>query len=88
MDRLIRTAWRAFWVGLGASAVLVGQSLLGPGPATPAVDHVEPAPPIVAPAPNAARPRSADPVLSNTPFDVKAGPLSRCVSVANITRCS
>jgi hypothetical protein len=28
MDRLIWAAWRAFWVGLGASAVLIGQSLL------------------------------------------------------------
>jgi hypothetical protein len=28
MERLIRNAWRAFWVGLGASAVLVGQALL------------------------------------------------------------
>jgi hypothetical protein len=28
MDRLIWTAWRAFWVGLGASAVLIGQTLL------------------------------------------------------------
>jgi hypothetical protein len=30
MDALIRTAWKAFWVGLGASAVLIGQSLLAP----------------------------------------------------------
>ena len=34
MDRLIWTAWRAFWVGLGASAVLIAQSLLAaPAPA-------------------------------------------------------
>jgi hypothetical protein len=36
MDRLIRMAWRAFWVGLGASAVLVTQSLAAPGAPTAA----------------------------------------------------
>lgn len=37
MERLIRIAWRTFWVGLGASAVLVGQTLLPPKmPAPPA----------------------------------------------------
>ena len=41
MDRWISTAWKAFWVGLGASAVLVGQAVLSP--AAPAV----PAPPAV-----------------------------------------
>jgi hypothetical protein len=88
MDRLIRTAWRAFWVGLGASAVLVGQSLLGPGPAPSTPDHADPVAPLVAPAPNAGRARTADPVLSNNPFEAKPGPLSRCVAVANVTRCS
>jgi hypothetical protein len=29
MDRLIRIAWRTFWVGLGASAVLIGQTVIG-----------------------------------------------------------
>lgn len=69
MDRLIRTAWRAFWVGLGASGVLLGQSLLGPGPGPgPSLpDLAEPSAPMVAPAPNAARPRSVDPVLSQSP---------------------
>jgi hypothetical protein len=63
-------------VGLGASAVLIGQSVLSPGPAPAAPDHADPAAaPLVAPAPNAARPRSAD-------------PLSRCSTVANVTRCS
>ncbi len=33
MDRLIWAAWRAFWVGLGASAVLIAQSLFAPAPA-------------------------------------------------------
>jgi hypothetical protein len=64
MDRLIRTAWRAFWVGLGASAVLVSQSLLAPAPSPGSPqDHVDPAP-VVAPAPNAAGARSTDPVLT------------------------
>ena len=38
MDRLVRNAWRAFWVGLGASAVLVAQALVpasGPAPLAP-----------------------------------------------------
>ena len=80
MDRWIRTAWRAFWVGLGASAVLISQSVLAPpGPAA------SPAQPIVAPiahpgpgAPAAARGverKSADPILSRKPFDSKTGPL-------------
>ena len=37
MDKLIWAAWRAFWIGLGASAVIVGQSLLAPV-APPAAD--------------------------------------------------
>jgi hypothetical protein len=69
MDRLIRTAWRAFWVGLGASAVLVGQSLLVPGPVPAVPSPADPAVPMVAPAPNAARPRSVDPVLSRNRFE-------------------
>ena len=28
MDRLIWGAWRVFWIGLGASAVLIAQSLI------------------------------------------------------------
>ena len=54
MDGLIKTAWRAFWVGLGASAVLISQSVLGPAPApvTPADPAAAPlvAPPSVGPA--------------------------------------
>jgi hypothetical protein len=30
MDRMIWLAWRAFWVALGATLVLVGQTLLAP----------------------------------------------------------
>ena len=89
MDRLIRTAWRAFWVGLGASAVLISQSVLAPGPAAAPAD---PAAPIVVPAPSpapaAARGKSADPILSRNPFDSRTGPLRHCVTAANITRCS
>ncbi len=36
MDRLIWLAWRAFWVGLGASSVIVAQSLASAAPPTPA----------------------------------------------------
>ena len=43
MDRLIWAAWRAFWVGLGASAVIVAQSLLAPAAPPPsAADVVAP----------------------------------------------
>lgn len=42
MDRLIGVAWRAFWVGLGASAVIIGQSLLAPAPVPAAADIVAP----------------------------------------------
>jgi hypothetical protein len=53
MDRLIWTAWRAFWIGLGASSVLIAQSLLGQPPAgartpAPAVEELEAGRPIVA----------------------------------------
>ena len=47
MDRLIRTAWRAFWVGLGASAVLITQTVLMPAPSVaiaPPAPAAEPAP--------------------------------------------
>lgn len=30
MDKMVWLAWRAFWVGLGASVVLIGQTLLTP----------------------------------------------------------
>jgi hypothetical protein len=42
MERMIRIAWRTFWVGLGASGVLIAQSLApAPRPA--------PRPPLDAP---------------------------------------
>ncbi len=54
MDRWIEMAWRAFWIGLGASAVLIAQSLLAPasvdGSNGPSVDTPVQAPtPAVAP---------------------------------------
>jgi hypothetical protein len=49
MDRLIWTAWRAFWVGLGASAVLIAQSLLAPAPAASTAPADSPASEVVAP---------------------------------------
>jgi hypothetical protein len=81
MDGLIRAAWRAFWIGLGASAVLIGQSVITlpqPGPAgvtgDPSVDpRVAPAAPL---APAAARRKSADPVSV------------RCESIGHGLRCS
>lgn len=71
MDRLIRTAWRAFWVGLGASAVLITQSLLAPAPVTPGAAPQAPGadtttPAIAAPA---STPKSANPILSRNPFE-------------------
>jgi len=73
MDRLIWAAWRAFWVGLGASAVLIAQSLLAPPPAistAPPPTVAEPiAPPVAAPA----RVKSAAPILSRDPFDSTRG---------------
>ncbi len=80
MDRLIRTAWRAFWVGLGASAVLVSQSVLSPQLPAPSQGPADlPAAPLVAPRPSpspaAARRMSADPILSRNPFESKTGAL-------------
>lgn len=77
MDRLIRTAWRAFWVGLGASAVLISQSVLTPA-APPASPEPAVAPfvlPVPTTSPAAARRKSADPILSRNPFDSKTGAL-------------
>ena len=79
MDRLIWISWRAFWVGLGASLVLVVQSVGSPTdtPKSPEPAVVVPAP--VAPPPPAAANvnsvKAADPVLSRNPFYAKRGPL-------------
>jgi hypothetical protein len=45
MDRLVTIAWRAFWVGLGASAVLVAQMLASAPRETPAAPAVQDAAP-------------------------------------------
>ena len=87
MDRLIKTAWRAFWVGLGASAVLVSQSVLTPSPPAPSPADPSAAPfeaprPLISPA--AARRQSADPVLSRRPAPLEP----RCATIASVTRCS
>jgi len=74
MDRLIWAAWRAFWVGLGASAVLIAQSLLAPPP--PAISTAPPpavAEPIEQPVAAPARVKSAAPILSRNPFDSTRG---------------
>jgi hypothetical protein len=80
MDGMIRTAWRAFWVGLGASAVLISQSVLAPAPGPTTVPADPAAAPLVAPvprlAPAAARRKSADPLSV------------RCATVASVLRCS
>jgi hypothetical protein len=89
MDRLIWIAWRAFWVGLGASGVLIAQSLIPrvappPGPPTPGI--VVPAPAEAKPLEQAVRSTPGRPggrdtsaarILSRSPFDSKAGPLVR-----------
>ena len=65
MERAIWISWRVFWVGLGASLVLVGQAIVSspeeaPKPAEPAITVPAPAKP-------------AQPILSHV--GVKRGPL-------------
>jgi len=55
MERLIWISWRAFWVGLGASLVLIVQSLAS----TPAEDPKPSDPAIYVPAPVAPTPAAA-----------------------------
>ncbi|MBS2016095.1 MAG: hypothetical protein JST00_24655 [Deltaproteobacteria bacterium] len=48
MDQAIRAAWNAFWVGVGASAILIGQTFLtppAPPPPPPSLEEPAPAPP-------------------------------------------
>lgn len=47
MDALITFAWRTFWVGLGASAVLIAQNLVSPTPAAPRAESAPAAEPTV-----------------------------------------
>ena len=89
MDRMIATAWKAFWIGLGAAAVLVSQSVLAPSPSLAPAPSDPRAAPAVAPSPHlspaALRHRSVEPVLS----DSKRNPLpARCAVAADVTRCS
>jgi hypothetical protein len=81
MERLIRNAWRAFWVGLGASSVLIAQTVIAPAPSMPASGSpiVEPAPqgaPVASPASKA---KSADPILSRNPFDSNSAKTKKLV---------
>jgi hypothetical protein len=72
MDRLIWTAWRAFWVGLGASAVLITQSLLAaPASTAPVPPSSEdgPSAPLVEPA----RAERDVPVTPQGRFDLTRG---------------
>ena len=85
MDRLIWAAWRAFWVGLGASAVLIAQSLLAPGPEALTLPPPSVAEPIEQPVAAPARTKSADPILSRNPFDSTRG---RSKVVARIRNAS
>jgi hypothetical protein len=82
MDGLIRTAWRAFWVGLGASAVLIAQSVVAPAAPAPGAVPADPvvAPLLVSPSPV---PRAQNtPAASRNPLSV------HCASIANVLRCS
>ena len=69
MDRLIWAAWRAFWVGLGASAVLIAQSLLAPQTAALPAPPPSVSEPLEQPVAAPARVKSADPILSRNPFE-------------------
>jgi len=62
MDRLIWTAWRAFWVGLGASLVLIAQSLIATPAHTPA-DTNAAADASSCPSPTPRAPRDALPTM-------------------------
>lgn len=75
MERLIWISWRAFWVGLGASLVLIAQALAPVKVTVMPRDEVKIAP--AAPAPSPTVEKSADPILSRNPFDSKTGPLVR-----------
>ena len=75
MERLIWVTWRAFWVGLGASLVLIAQAL-APSASAPKLETKNvPANTDVPACVNAEAPKSADPILSRNPFDSKTGPL-------------
>lgn len=86
MERLIWITWRAFWIGLGASLVLIAQAFAPVKVTVMPRDEVKIAPVstgaasnvrIDAPAPAPTMPKSADPILSRNPFDSKTGSLVR-----------
>lgn len=81
MERWIWITWRAFWIGLGASLVLIAQALAPVKVTVMPRDEVKIAPaanvPPPAPTLSPTLERSADPILSRNPFDSKAGPLVR-----------
>jgi hypothetical protein len=81
MERLIRNAWRAFWVGLGASSVLIAQSVIAPAaPSMPAsgAPITEPAAPQGVPVASP-KAKSADPILSRNPFDSNSAKTKKLV---------
>jgi hypothetical protein len=83
MERLIWISWRAFWIGLGASVVLIAQAVVPVKVTVMPRDEVKiapmttGAPTIDAPTPAPTMQKSADPILSRNPFDSKTGPLTR-----------
>jgi hypothetical protein len=85
MERLIWITWRAFWIGLGASVVLIAQALAPVKVTLMPRDEVKiapvnngGAPPTMnAPAPAPTMEKTADPILSRNPFDSKTGSLMR-----------
>jgi hypothetical protein len=89
MERLIWITWRAFWIGLGASLVLIAQSFAPVKVTVMPRDEVRIAPvSTAAPTVNAPAPapmmdamektqKSADPILSRNPFDSRTGSLMR-----------
>ena len=84
MERLIWITWRAFWIGLGASLVLIAQSLAPVKVTVMPRDEVKIAPAMTGPsspsvtgAPAPTIEKSAEPILSRNPFDSKTGPLVR-----------
>lgn len=66
MERAIWLAWRIFWVGLGASGVLVAQAVATPS-SQPPVDNRAP---VVVPAPESP---ASSPGVRARPRAVKAG---------------
>lgn len=83
MERLIWITWRAFWIGLGASLVLIAQAFAPVKVTVMPREEVKiapvstGAPSVEAPAPAPTMPKSADPILSRNPFDSKTGSLVR-----------